>query len=141
MYIVFYQGGPVHQATHVPGPVAQSSAESEYNAACTAGMALAHFRMLKSELEGKNPDEIPSDPPLIIMDSRSGVDMAKTGKDTKHTRHTARRYHFVRNGQSEGYHKTVWCEADLQLADIGTKNVREDELKPQLEYAMVKVDP
>ena len=54
MYIVFYQGGPVNHATHVPGPVAQSSAESEYNAARTAGMALAHFRMLKSELEGNN---------------------------------------------------------------------------------------
>ena len=45
-YIIFYQGGKINHGTHVPGPVAQSSAESEYNAACTAGMALAHFRML-----------------------------------------------------------------------------------------------
>ena len=45
-YIIFYQGGPIDHGTHVPGPVAQSSAESEYNAACTAGMALSHFRML-----------------------------------------------------------------------------------------------
>ena len=45
-YIIFYQGGPIYHGTHVPGPVAQYSAESEYNAACTAGMALAHFRML-----------------------------------------------------------------------------------------------
>ena len=44
-YIIFYQGGPIYHGTHVPVPVAQSSAESEYNAACTAGMALAHFRM------------------------------------------------------------------------------------------------
>ena len=29
----------VDHCTHVPVPVAQSSAESEYNAACTAGMA------------------------------------------------------------------------------------------------------
>ena len=43
--IIFYQGGPIDHGTHVPGPVAQSSAESEYNAACTAGMSLAHFRM------------------------------------------------------------------------------------------------
>ena len=94
MYIVFYQGGPVNHATHVPRPVAQSSAESEYNAACTAGMALAHFRMLKSEFEGKNPDKITSDPPLIVMNSRSGVDMAKNGKDTKHTRHIASQISF-----------------------------------------------
>ena len=42
-YIIYYQGGLIDHGTHVPGPVAQSSAESEYNAACTAGMDLAHF--------------------------------------------------------------------------------------------------
>ena len=45
-YIIFYQGGPIDHGTHVPGPVAQSSAESEYNAEYTAGISLAHFRML-----------------------------------------------------------------------------------------------
>ena len=45
-YIIFYQGGPIDHGTHVPGPVSLSSSESECNAACTAGMALAHFRML-----------------------------------------------------------------------------------------------
>ena len=45
-YIIFYQGGTIGHVTHVPGPVSQSSAKSEYNSACTAGMALAHFSML-----------------------------------------------------------------------------------------------
>ena len=27
-YIIFYQGGPIYHVTHVPGPVAKSSAES-----------------------------------------------------------------------------------------------------------------
>ena len=49
-YIIFYQGGPIDHGTHVTVPVAQSSAESDYNAECTAGMALAHFRMLIHEL-------------------------------------------------------------------------------------------
>ena len=31
-YIVFYQGRPIDHCTHVPGPVSQSSAESQYNA-------------------------------------------------------------------------------------------------------------
>ena len=31
-YIILYQGGPVDHGTHVPGPVAQSSEGSEYNA-------------------------------------------------------------------------------------------------------------
>ena len=58
-YIIFYQGGPIDHGTHVPGPVAQSSVESEYNAACTAGMALAHFRILIHELLNKDPDIVP----------------------------------------------------------------------------------
>ena len=45
-YIIFYKFVPIDHGTHVPGPVDQSSAKSEYNAACIAGMGLAHFRML-----------------------------------------------------------------------------------------------
>ena len=44
-YIIFYKSGPIDHSTNVPVPVALSSAEIEYNAACTAWMALAHFRM------------------------------------------------------------------------------------------------
>ena len=44
--MIFYQDGTIFHGTHVPGPVSQSSVESEYNAVCTAGMDLAHFRML-----------------------------------------------------------------------------------------------
>ena len=43
-YMIFYQGGPNEYGTQVTGPVSQSSAESEYNAACTAGMVnCTHF--------------------------------------------------------------------------------------------------
>ena len=38
LYIIFYQGGTIDHCTHVPVPVFQSSAESEYNASCTARM-------------------------------------------------------------------------------------------------------
>ena len=37
-YIMFYQGGSIDHFTHVPGPVSESSPESEYNTACTEGM-------------------------------------------------------------------------------------------------------
>ena len=49
-YMIFYQGGPIDHGTHVPGPVAQSSVEIEYNSACTSEMTLAHFSMLIYEL-------------------------------------------------------------------------------------------
>ena len=103
-YIIFYQGGPIDHGVHVPGPVAKSSAESEYNAACTAGMALAHFRMLIHELLNKDPDIIPQEALLIVLDSKSAICMAKNGKDTKHTRHIARKMSFVRNGEKFKMH-------------------------------------
>ena len=84
-YIIFYKGGPIDHGTHVPGPVAQSSAESEYNAACTAGTALANSRMLIHEQLNKDPDIFPEEAPLIVLDSKSDMCMAKNGKDTKHT--------------------------------------------------------
>ena len=55
-YIIFYQDGTIDHGTHVPGPVAQSSAESEYNAAYTAGISLAHFRMLIHDFLNKDLD-------------------------------------------------------------------------------------
>ena len=45
-YIMFYQSVTIDHGTHVPVSVAQSVSESEYNSACTAGTALAHFRIL-----------------------------------------------------------------------------------------------
>ena len=50
------RGGTIDHVTYVPVPVSQSSAESEYNAACTAGMALEYFRMLIHELLNKDLD-------------------------------------------------------------------------------------
>ena len=37
-------------------------------------------------------------------------------------------------------HKAVWCDEDLQLAEILNQNGREDELNTILGYAMVTID-
>ena len=58
-YIIFYQCRPIYHGTYVPGTVAQSSAESEYNSACAAGMSLAHFSMLIHEWLNKDTDIVP----------------------------------------------------------------------------------
>ena len=54
-YIIFYKSGNIDHGTHNPGPAPQSIA-TDYNAACTAGMASSHFRMLIHELLSKDPD-------------------------------------------------------------------------------------
>ena len=66
--------------------------------------------------------------------------MAKNGKDTKHTRHIARRMYFVRNVEKCKMHKIDFCEGGLQLSDIGTKNVGEPDLTPRMKYIMVILD-
>ena len=37
-------------------------------------------------------------------------------------------------------HKIFWCEGGLQLADIATKNVGENDLNPRIEYIIVRLD-
>ena len=100
-------------------------------------MGLAHFRMLIHELLNEDLDMFPREAPLIVLDSESAMCMAKNGKDTKHTRHIARRINFLRNGEKFKMHKIDDCEGGLQLADIGTKNVSEPELTPRMKYIMV----
>ena len=58
-YVVFYQGGPIYHCTHVPCPVYQSSANSEYNAACTTVMDLEHLRIPSIELLNMDPYVVP----------------------------------------------------------------------------------
>ena len=139
-YTIFYQGGPIYHGTHVPGPVSQPSAEIEYNSSCTAGMALVNFRVLINEFLNKDPDIVPEEVPLIVLESKSSVCMSNNGKDTKHTIHNARRMHFVTNGRHFKMHKIDWCEGVLQLEDIATNNVGENDLTPINKYIMVIID-
>ena len=83
---------------------------------------------------------VPKEAPLIVLDSKSSMCMAKNGKDTKHTRHIARRIHSGRNGEKFKMHRIDWCEGGLQLADIGTKNVSEPDLTPRMKYIMIRIE-
>ena len=54
--------------------------------------------MLVHELLNEDPDMVPKEAPLIVLDSKYAMCMDKNGKDKKHTRHIARRMNFIRNG-------------------------------------------
>ena len=136
----FLSRWPIDHDTHVSVPVAQSIAESEYNTACTIRMDFAHFRMLIHELLNKDPVIDPEEDPLIVLYIESTICMNKNGKDTKHTRHIARRIHFVRNGEKCKMHKIDWYEGGLQLEYIGTKNVSEPDITPRMKYIMVRLE-
>ena len=103
-------------------------------------MSIANFRILVHELLNEDPDMVTKESPLIVLDSKSAMCMAKNGKDTKHNRHIARIMNFVRNGEKCKMHKIDWYEGGLQLADIGTKNVSEPDLTPMMKYIMVRLE-
>ena len=95
--------------------------------------------MLVHELLNEDPDMVPKEAPLIVLDSKSAMFMAKNGRDTKHTGHISRRMHFVRNGEKCKMQKIDWFVGGLQLADIGTKNVSEPDLTPTMKYIIVRL--
>ena len=64
----------------------------------------------------------------------------KNVNGTKHTRHIARRVNFVRNGEKWKLHNNEWFGGGLQLPDIVTKNVGDNELNPGMKYIMVSLD-
>ena len=83
---------------------------------------------------------VPKESPLIVLDIKSDMCMERNGKDTKYTRHIARRMHLVRNVEKCKMYKIDWCEGGLHLADIGTKNVSESDLTPRMKYIMVRLE-
>ena len=87
-------------------------------------MDLEHFRMLNNELMNKDPDVIPEQLPLIILDRKSAMIAVNNGKDIKHTIHISRIINFVVNGEECNLHNTLWYEGGLKFSYIGTKNVR-----------------
>ena len=103
-------------------------------------MDLSHFRMLIHELLNKDPDIVPEEDPMIVLDSKSDLCMAKNDKDNNHTRHIARIMYCVRNGEKCNMHKSDWCEGGLQLVEIATNNVGEHDLKTRTKYIMVRLD-
>ena len=96
--------------------------------------------MLIHELLNKYPDIVPQEAPLVILDSKSAVWMAKNGKDTKHTSHNENKVHFVRIDKNCKMHKIDWCQGGLQLADTATKNIDQHYLTPRMKYIMVRLD-
>ena len=103
-------------------------------------MDLANFRMLIREFLIKDPDIVPEEAPLIVLDSKYAMCMVKNGTDRRHTRNVARRMNFVRNGEKCKMQKIDWCEGGLQLGDIGTKNVSEPDITPRMKYIMVRLE-
>ena len=96
--------------------------------------------MLIHEWLNKDSYIVPKGDPLIVLDSKSDMCMAKNGKNTTHRRHISRRKYFVRNGKNCKMHKIDWCEGGLQLSDIADKNFGDHDIIARMKYIMVILD-
>jgi hypothetical protein len=118
-YIITYMGGIVDHSSNLPDPVTLSSAEAEYNEGCLAMMATSHLWMLLAELENITDESLA--PSTIYFDSKSAIAMGNNFRDTKHTRHTLRHYHYVQEGIASKRFIMHWVNTIVQIANIGTK--------------------
>ncbi len=126
-YIIWYMGGMVDHSSNLPDPVALSLAEAEYNEACLGFMATNHLRMILSDLE--NLPEKNMKATIVYLDSKSAIALGASYKDTKHTRHIMRRYHYVRNEIAAGRLETKRIGTEYQVADIQTKQLPGPQFK------------
>ena len=103
-------------------------------------MALVNLRVLINELVIKYLDIFPKTVPIIILYSKSGVCMVKSGKYTEITRHIDRRIRLVRNDDNGKTQRIVWRQRGLQLIDIATKNVGDNGLNTIMTHTMVRLE-
>ncbi|KAI2501590.1 hypothetical protein MHU86_12861 [Fragilaria crotonensis] len=128
-YMIFHNGALIEaKNSTMPTPIAMSTSEAEYMAACSASMATAHIRMLLYDMTylgtkhwRESMQRLPTIPSILMIDNEATVQIAKNGKLTRKTRHIERRFHYVRQGQQGGTHQLHWIPCDSQLADILTK--------------------
>jgi hypothetical protein len=118
-YHIFAQGNIVDSAMTFPVPVALSSAKAEYNNACMACVATNALAMLYNDINGRDPDTPLNIP--ILLDNNAAISMGESFRDTKHTCHILRRYHFVRWMIEQNRAHLLWISTDAQLADPTTK--------------------
>ena len=50
------------------------------------------------------------------------------------------KYIYLRNGEKCKTHKIDCCERGLQLEDIATKNVSENDLNTRMKYTMARIE-
>ena len=75
------------------------------------------------------------------MDNKSAVDMSVSFKDTKNAHHIHRRFHFVKQGVEQMWHKLTWISNQFMVADVTTKTLCNKPLEDQTKWFMTKDVP
>ena len=97
-------------------------------------MKLNHIEGIQEE----SKDDLPVD---IFMDNKSAVDMSVSFKDTKNACHIHIRFHFVKQGVEQLWHKLRWISNQYMVADVMTKILCKKPLEDQSQCFMTRDVP
>ena len=138
-YLIFYMGAVIDAAAVVPPIVTNSTGEAEYTTAALCIMACAFVRKIVNEILGK-----PIDAHLTIplgLDSKAAIDIANSPKETKKTRHIARRYHYFRWNVETGATRLFTVSGIANWSNSLTKVLSAERLEQETRVYQVEVPP
>ena len=111
-YMIFHNGALIEVNSTMPTPIAMSTSEAEYMAACSASMAAAHICMLLYGMTylgtkqwHESTQHLPTIPSFLMIVNKATVQIARNGKLSRKTRQIEQRFHYVRQGQQDGTHQ------------------------------------
>ncbi|KAK4699659.1 putative transposase, partial [Phenoliferia sp. Uapishka_3] len=130
---LIWRNGPVSWGSLLQGPLALSSSESEFYAACTVVKRTLPLAYLGHELGLIDPTvAIP-----LFIDNTSAIHMISSPNVNQRTRHIAIRYHYIKKAIKEKIFTPSYIASKLNPADLFTKALGPDDFV--LARAMVGV--
>jgi hypothetical protein len=114
-------GSPVYWKSIRQQVVALSTTEAEYMAMCAALQALLFISQFLEELG--IPELMQRSPFLLQGDNEGAIKMVQEGSTNIHTKHIHRKFHFLREKESEGFIHAIHIKGNLNKADGLTKRL------------------
>ena len=104
-------------------------------------MATGNMHMTLNHIEGIQEGSKKDLLVDILMENKSAVDMSVSFKDTKNAHHIHCRFHFVKQGLEQLWHKLIWISNQYMVADVTTKPLCNKPLEYQTKWFMAKDVP
>ena len=118
-YVVYLWGAPIAWQSRLQPTVATSTMEAEYMAVYAAIQEIVWIRGVMTELgvPGYQLNKSAS-PTIILMDSKSAIDLAENPVHHKRSKHIRIKYHWIREQVGAGVVKLKHIPTTEMRADI-----------------------
>lgn len=123
-YVVFYNGAPIDWTCRKQDSVSLSSCESEYISLAETCQELLWIKRLIQEVLNKTIS-----PPIVKEDNQSAIEMVKSKKIKRRSKHIDTKYHFVRDLYQKGQIIIQYCPTEDMIADMMTKPLNRIKLE------------